>query len=212
MQTAGWADPGQAAWYVERVGTLEARQAGERMVVDLLPQEPGRVLDLGCGDGRLADLVMAHRSSVQAAVLVDSSPPMLELARAKFATDERVTVVDADLRDPISQLGRFDVIVSGFAIHHLEHDRKRSLFAEIVSLLEPGGRFLNLEVVRSASRARHDEFLAAIGRAADDPEDRLASVEDQVGWMVDAGLVEVDCLWRWRGFALLAGDAPAPLR
>ena len=72
--------------------------------------------------------------------------------------------------------------------------------------LNPGGVFLNLEVVASASRKRHAEFLTAIGRTADDPEDRLASPEEQLGWMRDAGMVDVDCLWRWRGFALLVGE------
>jgi SAM-dependent methyltransferase len=177
------------------------------MLVDLLPEVPRRVLDLGCGDGRLAGLVMDHRASIDIAVLVDSSPPMLDLARQRFADDDRVVVHAGDLDQPIGALGRFDVIVSGFAIHHLADDRKRALFAEVSATLEPGGRFLNLEVVASASPARHAEFLALIGRVADDPEDRLATVEDQVAWMGDAGLVDADCLWRWRGFALLVADA-----
>jgi hypothetical protein len=63
-------------------------------------------------------------------------------------------------------------------------------------------------VVASGSPRRHAEFLAAIDRGADDPEDRLAPVEDQLAWMRSAGLVDVDCLWRWRGFALLVGVAP----
>ena len=106
-------------------------------------------------------------------------------------------------------LGSFDLIVSGFAIHHLEHARKRDLFGEIAAQLTPGGAFLNLEVVASATPRRHAEFLAAIGRTADDPEDRLAPVEDQLAWMRAAGLTDVDCLWRWRGFALLAGESAA---
>jgi hypothetical protein len=80
------------------------------------------------------------------------------------------------------------------------------LFAEVAELLAPAGVFLNLEVVASATPQRHAEFLEAIGRTADDPEDRLAPVEDQLAWMRAAGLVNVDCLWRWRGFALLVGD------
>jgi SAM-dependent methyltransferase len=207
---AGWSDPEQVRWYVERISRLEARQQGERMLVDLLPEAPQRVLDLGCGDGVLAALALAHRPSVTEVVAVDASPPMLERARDRFAGEPRVTVCEGDLLDPITDLGTFDLIVSGFAIHHVDDDRKRGLFAECAAQLARGGRFLNLEVVTSATPARHAEFLAAIGRETDDPEDRLASVEDQVRWMADAGLVDVDCLWRWRGFALLVGDAPVP--
>lgn len=208
IQTAGWDDPDQVAWYLERIGRIEARQAGERMIADCLPAAPVRVLDLGCGDGRLGALVTDHRPSVERVVCVDRSEPMLALAHARFGDDVRVEVRTGDLTEPLAVLGPFDVVVSGFAIHHLEDDRKRSLFAEVAGLLAPGGRFLNLEVVASASPVRHAEFLDAIGRAADDPEDRLATVEDQIRWMGEAGLVAPDCLWRWRGFAVLVGDAP----
>lgn len=211
-QTAGWTDPDQVAWYTQRIGKLEARRAGEQMLADVLPAEPRRVLDLGCGDGRLAALVMDARPSVDAVVAIDSSPPMLDLARERFTGDPRVDVGVGDLRDPITDLGEFDVVVSGFAIHHLEDDRKRSLYGEIAAQLRPGGTFANLEVVASATERRHAEFLELIGRAADDPEDRLAPVEDQLAWMRDAGMADAECMWRWRGFALLVGDAPAPPR
>jgi tRNA (cmo5U34)-methyltransferase len=75
-------------------------------------------------------------------------------------------------------------------------------------VLTPGGVFANLEVVSSATPELHAAFRAAIGREEDDPEDKLAPVEDQLVWMREAGLVQVDCLWRWRGFALLVGQAP----
>jgi tRNA (cmo5U34)-methyltransferase len=205
--TAGWSDPEQVRWYTERVGRLEARQAGERMLVDLLPGAPARVLDLACGDGRLAALVLEQRPSVTAVVATDISPPMLDLARARFAGDARVQVLERDLAEPIADLGPFDLVVSGFAVHHLDDDGKQALFGRIAEQLAPGGAFLNLEVVASATPERHADFLQAIGRTADDPEDRLAAVEDQLGWMRDAGLTNVDCVWRWRGFALLAAEA-----
>jgi tRNA (cmo5U34)-methyltransferase len=206
--TGGWHDPEQVAWYVERIGRLEARQTGERMVVELLPLAPRRVLDLGCGDGRLSELVLAARPGVEEIVAVDCSPPMLELARERFASEPRVKVVEGDLRETIARWGRADLVLSGFAIHHLEDERKQDLFAEAARLLGPGGAFVNLEVVASASAARHAEFLAAIGRTADDPEDRLATVEDQLAWMRIAGFADADCLWRWRGFAVLVGRVP----
>jgi SAM-dependent methyltransferase len=203
--TGGWSDQGQVDWYLERIGRLEARQAGETMLTEVLPPAPARMLDLGCGDARLTALVLACRPTVERAIAVDVSEPMMALARERFADDPRVTVRRGDLADPITEFGTFDVIVSGFAIHHLADERKRELFGEIVDQLSPGGVFANLEVVASASPTRHAEFLAAIGRTVDDPEDRLASVHDQLGWMRDAGLTDVDCLWRWRGFALLVG-------
>jgi SAM-dependent methyltransferase len=171
---------------------------------------PDRVLDLGCGDGRLSELVLGCRPSVDEVVAVDISPPMLDLARARLGGDARVDIRTWDLGDPLTPLGPFDLVVSGFAIHHLDHGRKQALFREVAAQLRPGGVFANLEVVASATSRRHAEFLTAVGRTADDPEDRLALVEDQLTWMRDAGLAEVDCLWRWRGFALLVGEAAHP--
>ena len=164
------------------------------------------MLDLGCGDGRLSALVLEHRPDVENVVAVDISPPMLDRARARFADDERVTVGVHDLADPITEWGRFDVVVSGFAIHHLPDARKRALYGEVAAQLDEGGLFANLEVVASATPELHATFLAAIGRTADDPEDRLVAVETQLEWLRATGLTQVDCLWRWRGFALLVAS------
>jgi tRNA (cmo5U34)-methyltransferase len=203
--TATWHDHEKVGEYLGRVGRLEARLAGERALVEVLPPSPRSVLDLGCGDGRLASVVMDAVATVERVVAVDASPPMLAAARERFAGDERVAVVEGDLRAPVDGYGRFDVVVSGFAIHHVEHERKRSLFAEVASTLEPGGVFANLEVVAMATPALEAEFHRRIDRPSGDPEDRCASVEDQLAWMRGAGFVEVDCLWRWWGFALLVG-------
>jgi len=205
---ATWKTTEKVEAYLGRVDGLAPRRAGDELLVELLPPAPRRVLDLGCGDGRLAALVLEARPSVTEVVAVDSSPPMVRRARERFADEPRVHVVEQDMADPILAFGRFDVVVSGLAIHHLPDERKRSLFAEIAAQLDPGGVFANLEVVASATPELHAAFRAAIGREADDPEDRLVEVETQLGWMREAGLEQVDCLWRWRGFALLAGVAP----
>ncbi len=206
MPAAGWSDRGKVEWYTKRIGGLGARLAGEQMVAEVLPPRPRRVLDLGCGDGRLAALVLSLRPSVEHLVAIDCSPPMLEMASKRFASDPRVEPRSCDLRDPLTSLGRFDLVVSGFALHHLEDDRKRSLFAEVAAQLDAPGAFVNLDVVASATAELHARFLEAIGRTADDPEDRPAGIGDQLRWMRDAGFSNVDCLWRWRGFALLVGE------
>ncbi len=203
-----WKNEAKVEEYVGRVGRLEARQAGEVELTDALPATVKRVLDIGCGDGRLTALVLGAHPEVEQAYLLDNSPPMLELATGHFQDDDRVVVREHDLNDPTTDLDPFDAIVSGFAIHHLEHRRKRTLFAEAVSLLRPGGVFVNLEVVRCATPELHEQFNQRIGRPGGDPEDILAGVEEQLDWMRKAGLTQVDCNWRWRGFALLVGQAP----
>ncbi len=207
VQTAGWGDERQVDWYVDRMAQLPPRLAGEEVLREVLPNEPGSLLDLGCGDGRLIGLALDARPGLDRVVGIDLSAPMLARATEGFSSDQRVRVQPWDLADPIESLGAFDVIVSGFAIHHLEDERKRSLFSEIAQQLHSGGLFANLEVVSSATPELHAEFLGLIGRQADDPEDRLADIGSQLRWMREAGLTQVDCLWRWRGFALMVGWA-----
>lgn len=204
---ASWKDEVKVSEYLERVDRLAARRAGEAELVEALPASVERMLDLGCGDGRLIDLVRSCRPGVEA-IGLDNSAPMLALARDRFGTDDQVKVLEHDLAGEIPPLGAFDVIVSGFAIHHLTHDRKRSLFREVSKRLRPGGVFANLEVVACATPELHEEFNRRIGRPGGDPEDILAGVDEQLAWMREAGLQHVDSNWRWRGFALLVGSAP----
>jgi tRNA (cmo5U34)-methyltransferase len=207
---SSWSDARRVDEYLDRIEGLAPRTAGEDVLRTLLPAEPRSLLDLGCGDGRLAGLALDARPTLRRIVAVDNSPAMLERARHNFGGDRRVTLLPWDLNDSIESLGTFDVIVSGFAIHHLGDQRKQSLFAEVARLLGPGGLFANLEVVASATPELHAEFLALIGRPDDDPEDHLAGVGPQLEWMGEAGLDQVDCLWRWRGFALLVGRGRGP--
>ena len=202
-----WKDEDKVSEYVGRVGRLAARAAGEAELVEILPTHVDRVLDLGCGDGRLLAVVLGARPLLSEAVGLDSSRPMIALALERFDGDGRVRIVEHDLRDPLPDLGTFDVVVSGFAIHHLSDERKRSLFVEVESILRPGGVFANLEVIRCATPELQEEFYRRIERPGGDPEDILATVEEQLRWMESAGLEQVDCFWRWRGFSLLAGRA-----
>lgn len=203
-----WHDHEKVEEYVGRVNRLAARQAGEAELVEALPEHVERVLDLGCGDGKLAAVVLEARPGAAEAIGVDRSEPMLDLARQRFAAEPRVGLVEHDLDTPLPDLGTFDVVVSGFAIHHLAHERKQSLLGEVAHALRPGGVFANLEVVQCATDELQQEFYRRIERPGGDPEDQLAPIEPQLAWMREAGLVQVDCSWRWRGFALLVGQAP----
>jgi SAM-dependent methyltransferase len=138
------------------------------------------------------------------------SEPMLRAAHERFADDQRITLVEHDLADQLPALGTFDAVVSSFAIHHLEHERKHSLYGEVFDLLKPGGVFANLEHVASPTERIHIAFFAAIGEPLEDedPSNRLLGVETQLGWLRELGFDDVDCYWKWLEMALLIGVKP----
>lgn len=174
-----------------------------------MPASARRILDLGTGDGRLLALLRIDRAR-SAGVGLDVSEPMLAAARERFAGDAGVELVRHDMSRPLPDLGAFDAVVSCFAIHHLEHERKRSLFAEVFERLEPGAVFANLEHVASPTQRLHRRFYIAIGYGPDfeDPSNRLLDVETQLGWLREAGFEDVDCYWKWLEMALLIGVKP----
>ena len=195
--------------YLANADRIPHRAEGESVVLDLVPRGVSRVLDLGTGDGRLLALLRIDRPAVEG-VALDFSPTMLAHARERFRDVPRVTVVEHDLDEPLPELGRFDAVVSSFAIHHCADARKRALYGEIYQLLEPGGVFLNLEHVASPTAALHRRFLEAIGSTpgGEDPSNKLASVELQLGWLREIGFADVDCHWKWLELALLGGFRP----
>jgi SAM-dependent methyltransferase len=205
-----WQSAEHAAGYLVRADSIPHRQAGESVLLDELPARVTRVLDLGCGDGRLLDIVLRARPDASG-VAVDFSPHMLELARTRFAAARQVEVIAHNLDESLPALGSFDLVVSSFAIHHLVHERKRQLYEEIWRVLDGGGVFCNLEHVASASAYGHARFLAAMGTAPEeeDPSNKLLDVETQLQWLRDIGFVNVDCYWKWRELALLVGHKGA---
>lgn len=199
-----WSNPERVAEYLSR--EIPHRQSAEAMLLQALPERVDRFLDLGTGDGRLIALLRGAHPEAHALGL-DSSEPMLSAARQRFGTDPAVELRPHDLRDPLPEDGPFDAIVSGLAIHHLEDDRKRDLFAEIHGLLAPSGVFANLDLVAAPTAELHERFRREIGRPEDDPADRFAGLADQLEWLRAAGFADADCQFKWLQLTLLVGTA-----
>lgn len=202
MSGAGdeWSDPGRVAEYLSR--EIPHRATAEELLLEALPERIERFLDLGTGDGRMAALVRSRHPEARG-VGLDASEPMLARAANRFGGDPLVEFHAHELALPLAVEGRFDTVVSGLAIHHLEDERKRELFGEVRALLAPGGVFANLDLVSSASARTHERFRREIGRSEDDPSDRLADLSQQLAWLRDAGFRAVDCHFKWLELALL---------
>ncbi len=204
-----WTDPEHALDYLGRADTIPHRAEGESVLLDHLSDQLDRVLDLGCGDGRLLALVLSARPGASGMAL-DFSPAMLEKAQMRFSDHPSVEVRAHDLDQPLSLTGPFDAVVSSFAIHHVSDRRKQNLYSEVFDLLGPGGIFLNLEHVASPTERLHHRFVSCLGQTPEqeDPSNQLAGLEPQLGWLRAIGFEDVDCHWKWLELALMAGVRP----
>lgn len=192
--------------YLAKADSIPHRTEGEAMVLDMVPVGARRILDLGTGDGRLLDLLLIDRPEAEG-IGLDFSQVMLEAATARFSDRDKVRILEHDLDLPLPDLGEFDAIVSSFAIHHCEDERKRSIYREIHDRLAPGGVFCNLEHVASATPRLQQRFLTAMGitEGTGDPSNRLAGVETQLEWLRQIGFEDVDCYWKWLELAVIGG-------
>jgi tRNA (cmo5U34)-methyltransferase len=138
--------------------------------------EARRILDLGSGTGITARSVLdRHPGAVL--VGVDGSDGMLTHARSLVPD---ATFVVQQLEDPLPD-GPFDLVVSAFAVHHLDAHGKAALFERVAASLAPGGRFVLCDVVVPTAPVDQPVPLDA---GIDQP----SPLADQLTWLRDAGL------------------------
>jgi len=204
-----WSSREHALEYLRRADSIPHRTEGESTLLEFLPRDAKRILDVGSGAGRLLALVKAAMPTASF-VALDFSPTMLDALRKRHGSDESVAIVSHDLASNLPELGKFDAVVSCFAIHHLVHARKRDLYQEIFELLQPGGVFCNLEHVASATTRLHHQFLAKLDLTPEqeDPSNKLLDLATQLTWLREIGFEDVDCQWKWRELALMTSVKP----
>lgn len=227
-----WHDPATVqSWIANRTGGNAQRNEHLDIVATLLEtfQPEGlRVLDLGCGDGMVAELLL-QRLPGSSVVGYDSSKPMLEAADARLSRyPGRYQLLSGELEDvaALGSVGPFDAAIGVQSIHHLDGPGKQALFRQVATLLRPGGFLLLSDRVRLASAALFPLHLALWNRLQRNAGGRLATegygyathlkaneargdrpdtVEEQLDWMREAGFGEADCFFRMAERAIFGG-------
>ncbi|MGO9592024.1 MAG: class I SAM-dependent methyltransferase [Candidatus Acidiferrales bacterium] len=203
-----WSSAEHALDYLRRADSIPHRVEGEATLLEFIPASARRILDLGSGAGRLLALAKAARPRAEF-IALDFSPTMLAELEKLFGNDSVVRIVAHDFGHPLPAMGRFDAVISSFAIHHVPHARKRAIYQEVFAMLSPGGVFCNFEHVASPSPALHQAFLQAISCEVEDPSNKLLALDTQLAWLREIGFEDVDCHWKWRELALFAGVKPS---
>jgi SAM-dependent methyltransferase len=106
------ADPGHSAWYVERFRSMARAGtdlAGEARLVDTMVARNARILDAGCGPGRVGGALAAAGHHV---VGVDVDPALIEAAEQDYPGPRWLVGDLAELDLPARGIGEpFDAIV-----------------------------------------------------------------------------------------------------
>ncbi|MFC8592048.1 class I SAM-dependent methyltransferase [Streptomyces atroolivaceus] len=165
------------------------------------------VLDLGCGPGSLPARLIERLPQAEI-VAVDMDPLLLALARARHPDAARyveAVIGEEGWTSALALQGPIDAVVSTTALHYLPEGILRSTYAELRTLLRPGGVLINADHLSQdgAGFAEIAEFVG-VRRA----ERRHAFDHDWETWW---SAVENEASSRIRSLAaLLASVKPPP--
>ncbi len=207
-----------------------------RIMIDAVPfprTEPFRIVELGAGEGRLAEMLL---DAFPAATLLalDGSESMRRAASertARFEGRAHVRAFKLDTLDWWDVMFGADLVVSSLCLHHLNDAKKQYVYKAAADRLSVRGALLVADLVDPAHPAARriaadawdaaaHEQAAAAGRPelADrfvearwntfrfpDPADRPAALLHHLIWLKHAGFAAADCVWLFAGHAVFAG-------
>lgn len=174
------------------------------------------ILDVGCSRGDAVAPFVARFPDLHV-VGIEVAKPMLDAARARFAGNPRISIMDWDLRNGLPPYRLFDVALSILTLMFVPMERRLAVIEGIANGLAPGGPLIIVEKILGGS-ARIDAALveryyamkAANGYSQEEIERKRMALEGVLvpmpaRWNEEmlrlAGFTEIDCFWRWCNFA-----------
>lgn len=132
----------------------------EAFLVSLVPPKAARVLDIGCGLGRLtARLANGTREVVG----VDLSPEMIARARQNTRAGQQVSFVCGDFLAHDFGSRQFDCVISSAVLHHFQED---VAVHRMLALLRAGGRLVIHDLRSDSGMLDHLRSHAALAQIA----------------------------------------------
>lgn len=219
QNTADILIPGRKA-ILSLVARLVAVSCGDRL----------NVLDLGCGYGDVTTeiLKLVPNASIY---MVDYSEEMIRIAEESFRGNKKIRVFKQDLNTGIPSSLRnevFDVVVSCFALHHVDYENRIPLYKDIRAVLKSGGLFVNgdrfrgdssiiekwefdnwtLWMVERIRDSLHKERTFDQVKTAQIESDRKlgdkpGTIMEMAHDLIESGFQHIDCVWKYQTLALI---------
>jgi len=111
--------------------------------MDIQPTD--KILDLGCGTGRNADLMTKYLNEKGLLTGIDISDDMEKQFRARFRNDKRVEFVNRRIDMPLGLTDDYDIVFISFVIHGFPHEVRDEVIKNAYGHLKPGGKFIILD-------------------------------------------------------------------
>jgi tRNA (cmo5U34)-methyltransferase len=216
---------------------VPARAEQIAVLLTLLPFDPAesfRVVEIGCGEGRLAQALL-HCFPQAEVLALDGSAEMRSQAEqrlARFGLRARVAPFDLFSSAWHAQLAGGDAVLSSLCLHHLSGPAKQHLFSTIYQQLAERGALLIADLVEPQRPEARELFAATWDRLTrhqaqtetgaaplyekfveqqwnyyrfPDPVDQPSGLFEQLLWLKQVGFAGVDCFWLQAGHAIYGG-------
>jgi tRNA (cmo5U34)-methyltransferase len=186
------------------------------IIRSLLPNEDRvhTVLDLGCGNGVLSELVLGKLPHAHV-VGFDLTEDMLKACDKKLSKySGRYELRQGDfLSDPIGI--QYDIILAGLTLHHLTWGQREQFYKTLFDSLREGGLLICRDIIIDEDEnVRRDQYAlwkAFMKLQGEDQEswylkhiekDHPVTLTNHFTWLRNAGFTRVACHWRLYNFAI----------
>ena len=185
-------------------------------------QGHGPIIDLGCSTGTtisLLDKELKARSQKASFIAVDTSPPMLELAKKKCSDVEDINYLCQDMCD--IDFNGAEVVILNYTLQFLSLDKRQELLRNIFKGLRPGGIILISEKIHSDRSSMQEiitdlyyDFKKRNGYSELEISQKREALENvlitltpkkQVKMLETAGFAGSEMIFRWYNFSTYLG-------
>ena len=117
----------------------------ERAMADMKIQPEDRIIDLGCGTGRNAQLMAKYLSDKGSILGLDIGDEMIAQFKEKFKQRQNIKVEKMHIDEPLPFENEFDKALISFVLHGFQPNKQEIIISNIKKVLKPGGEFFLLD-------------------------------------------------------------------